>query len=194
MTHTEDPPDGISPSPNVWVEARSIDSGARPPQGPLIGRPGRLTDMPFLLRQEERPEVVSLVPPWPKDRHWRAMSDPDHQYILFQDAEERVVGYVVLGGLTNGDGCLELVRMVAAPPGFGTGTAMARAVLAHAFGPLGAHRVGLSLFSDNACARRLFANVGFVLEGKLRDAVRGPRGYRSLTLMGMLRRDYQAGL
>ncbi|WP_147163647.1 GNAT family N-acetyltransferase [Pararhodospirillum oryzae] len=146
--------------------------------------------MPFVLRQEARPEVAGLLQPWAHDRHGRAMDDPDYQYVFFQDQDDRLMGYVILGGLIGSNGCIELVRLVAATPRRGIGRAMLRAIMAHVFDSLAANRLWVSLFSDNTAARHLFAGAGFVLEGKLREAVRGAEGFRSLTLMGMLAREY----
>jgi len=44
-------------------------------------------------------------------------------------------------------------------------------VLAHAFGPLGLHRVSLEVFAFNARAIHVYEKVGFRHEGRMRDAL-----------------------
>jgi hypothetical protein len=41
----------------------------------------------------------------------------------------------------------------------------------HAFGGLGLHRVGLTVFSFNERAIRSYRSVGFVVEGRAREAI-----------------------
>lgn len=56
--------------------------------------------------------------------------------------------------------------------GQGHGTEVTRLALAHAFGPLDLHRVELSVFVFNPRAQRAYEKVGFVVEGRRREALR----------------------
>ncbi|ABC21356.1 GCN5-related N-acetyltransferase [Rhodospirillum rubrum ATCC 11170] len=163
-----------------------------PIEWPLTGRPGRATDLPFILRQEARPDYAPFILPWPRERHGHAMTESDHQYILFQDSGARPVGFVILAGLTNPHHAVELVRMIAVRPGLGIGKAMMEAVIDHAFSGLGANRLWLDVFSDNTRARQVYADMGFVHEGDLREGVLGANGYRTLAIMSILAREYRS--
>lgn len=55
--------------------------------------------------------------------------------------------------------------------GCGLGTETLRLVLAHAFGPLGLHRVSLEVYDFNSRAIRAYEKVGFRHEGRMRDAL-----------------------
>jgi RimJ/RimL family protein N-acetyltransferase len=44
-------------------------------------------------------------------------------------------------------------------------------MLDHAFGTLGLHRIGLSVFSFNERAIRSYKSCGFVMEGRAREAI-----------------------
>jgi len=55
--------------------------------------------------------------------------------------------------------------------GQGLGIEALRLVLAHAFGPLGLHRVSLEVFAFNARAIHVYEKVGFRHEGRMRDAL-----------------------
>lgn len=67
-------------------------------------------------------------------------------------------------------------------------------VLHFAFTPrpegLGLHRVGLDVLSINPRAYALYESLGFVREGRLRDAHRDGAWYCDTILMGMLEDDY----
>jgi RimJ/RimL family protein N-acetyltransferase len=55
--------------------------------------------------------------------------------------------------------------------GRGLGTEATRLMLDHAFRVLGLHRVALSVFAFNDRAIRSYRSVGFVVEGRSRDAI-----------------------
>ncbi len=55
--------------------------------------------------------------------------------------------------------------------GHGYGTEATRLMVDHAFGSLGLHRVALSVFAFNERAIRSYRRVGFVVEGRSREAI-----------------------
>jgi len=55
--------------------------------------------------------------------------------------------------------------------GQGLGAEALRVVLAHAFGPLGLHRVSLEVYDFNERAIHVYEKVGFRHEGRMRDAL-----------------------
>lgn len=72
--------------------------------------------------------------------------------------------------------------------GRGYGTAITRLVVEHACG-VGGHRVGLGVYDVNPRARRVYEKCGFVLEGRLRDALRWDGEWHDELLMSVLRTD-----
>ena len=59
-----------------------------------------------------------------------------------------------------------------------------------AFRDLHAHRFWLDVKAGNVRAQTLYASEGFVVEGTLREAVRGEGGYESLIVMAMLEAEF----
>ena len=55
--------------------------------------------------------------------------------------------------------------------GHGYGTEATRLMLDHAFGTLGLHRVGLSVFEFNERAIRSYRRCGFTVEGRARESI-----------------------
>ncbi len=74
--------------------------------------------------------------------------------------------------------------------GRGYGTEAIELVLGMAFGGLGLHRVGLDVLSINTRAQSMYENIGFRVEGRLRDAHRDGDGYCDAVLMGLLEEEW----
>jgi RimJ/RimL family protein N-acetyltransferase len=76
--------------------------------------------------------------------------------------------------------------------GRGYGTEAIELVLGLAFDGIGLHRVGLDVLSINARAYSLYENIGFRVEGRLRDAYRDGDGWCDAILMALLEDEYRA--
>jgi RimJ/RimL family protein N-acetyltransferase len=74
--------------------------------------------------------------------------------------------------------------------GHGYGTEATRLMLDHAFGTLRLHRVSLSVFAFNERAIRSYEKVGFVHEGRSREAIRRDGRWWDELHMSMLRDDW----
>jgi len=70
--------------------------------------------------------------------------------------------------------------------GRGYGTEAISLMLSLAFDTLGLRRVGLEVLATNSRALSLYENLGFVVEGRLRDAARDGDRWCDLVVMGIL--------
>jgi RimJ/RimL family protein N-acetyltransferase len=154
-------------------------------------RPAQKDDISFIVALEQRPEFSPFINAWPAERHVCAMSDPDYRYLMFEEYG-RTMGYAFLNGLTSANRAIQLCRIALAEPGGGHGRVACRLIMEEAFGRLGAHRLYLDLFEDNARAEHLYRSLGFVLEGVAREAERRGSEFRSLKLMSILEHEYRA--
>ncbi len=75
--------------------------------------------------------------------------------------------------------------------GKGAGEFATRELLSHAFGDMNLHRVQLSVLAGNERARRLYRKVGFVEEGRARQAAFKGGRYVDLIQMAILASDYR---
>ncbi|TRM62820.1 acyl-CoA N-acyltransferase [Schizophyllum amplum] len=76
--------------------------------------------------------------------------------------------------------------------GKGYGTEILRFMIGHAFSALGMHRLSLSVFEGNKKAHQLYKTLGFVDEGRLREANRTPEGsWEDLIYMSMLEKEWR---
>jgi RimJ/RimL family protein N-acetyltransferase len=73
--------------------------------------------------------------------------------------------------------------------GRGLGGATLRLLLDHAWRDLGLHRVYAYVFADNPRAVASYAQVGFVEEGRMREAAYIDGAWCDLLIVGVLRRD-----
>jgi RimJ/RimL family protein N-acetyltransferase len=156
----------------------------------LVLRPTTAADLDFVLAAEADEDAAPFILGASEQQHRDSLSDPDQAHLIVVDGDTPA-GFVLLAGLTDVHGGVELRRIVVAAKGRGTGRAALALVLDHAFGTLGAHRVWLDVMAHNERARHAYAAVGFVEEGVLRDALLTGSGHVSLVVMSMLRSEWR---
>lgn len=78
----------------------------------------------------------------------------------------------------------------AAAEGQGVVSRALDAVVGHAFGDLGLHRVEMRTLTTNHRSRRLAERFAFSLEGALRRAVRFPDGHRDVAVYALLSDEF----
>jgi RimJ/RimL family protein N-acetyltransferase len=76
--------------------------------------------------------------------------------------------------------------------GSGLGTALMREAVRTCFDELGLHRLQLAVYDFNTPAIACYQQVGFVIEGRLRDSLKASDGYWTAYVMAMLEDDYRA--
>ncbi|MEX0786051.1 MAG: GNAT family protein [Dehalococcoidia bacterium] len=155
-------------------------------------RPTTEDDLDFVLKTEQHEENSPFVGQWPREQHRAACNDPDAAHLIIERiGEDRPGGYVILGGLTSPDDCVELRRIAVADKGQRLGKTALQLIKRFVFEELQAHRLWFDVLEHNIRARRLYESEGFLVEGTLRDANRAGDRYESLVLMSMLEHEYQ---
>jgi RimJ/RimL family protein N-acetyltransferase len=107
---------------------------------------------------------------------------------------DRLIGTCAFSQL-DGDNGSALFHITIGEPdcwGRGYGTEATTLMLDHAFGTLGLHRVGLSVFAFNERAIRSYRNVGFVVEGRSREAIWRDGRFSDEIHMSVLAEEWQA--
>lgn len=120
-----------------------------------------------------------------RDQHDRA------DWAVLRRSDDAFLGEAVLNDLDPDNESASYRVWLAGPAvfGHGYGTETTRLVVEHALGPAGLHRLSLEVFDHNPRARHVYEKCGFVLEGRLRDALLWEgRRYDALT-MAVLRTD-----
>ncbi len=148
------------------------------------------------------PEVVRLtryqegpMNPDEVERFFRArVLGPDSLAFAIHDrASDRLIGTCALSQL-DGDNGSALYHITIGEKdcwGKGYGTEATELVLGHAFGRLGLHRIALAVFAFNERALRSYRKVGFVVEGRSRDAIWRDGRYWDEIQMSILEDDWR---
>jgi diamine N-acetyltransferase len=157
----------------------------------LTLRPAALADIGAVMAIERSPGFEFYVGRSEAAEH-RAMFDSHvHAYRLGIGKSGAVEAFAILRGLGDAHANLYLKRIAVTRPGEGMGTAFLELVLDEAFGPMGAERLYLDCFADNARAQRAYSKLGFTRDGVLRKAYRLADGTRAdLIMMAILKSEW----
>ena len=149
------------------------------------------SDLEFVVLLESDPVNLPFITPWERTQHEAAIRFPDFRHFIIEGGDGLdAVGFVILIGCRSQHQSLELKRMVINNKRAGFGRAALRVAKKVAFDDLGAHRLWLDLKADNSRAQALYDSEGFVIEGRLRDAVKSGAGFESLLVMSMLHSEF----
>lgn len=161
------------------------------PQSAFTLRPAEDADIPFIMSVEALPGYAERVGRFTAAEHREKMADRDVAYWIGSDGGEKV-GFAVLQGLQNTMRNIALHRFAVARAGRGLGQAFLTQLTAHVFMERGAERFWLDVLPHNEPARRLYARLGFLEEGLMRQALRYPDGRRAdLILMALLKEEWE---
>lgn len=104
------------------------------------------------------------------------------------------IGEVVLNELDDDNAAMNFrIALLADHLGQGFGTEATGLVLDHAFSALGLHRVSLEVYAFNPRAQRSYEKAGFIVEGRLRDALRWDGEWVDAIVMSVLSTDPRPG-
>jgi RimJ/RimL family protein N-acetyltransferase len=103
----------------------------------------------------------------------RALGTDSLAMAIHLRAGDRLIGTCALSQLDadNGSALFHITIGETDAWGHGYGTEATRLIVGHAFDVLGLHRIGLSVFAFNERAIRSYRSVGFVVEGRAREAI-----------------------
>jgi len=153
-------------------------------------RPATASDIPIIMELERLDSYEPLVGRWEADQHAAEIGNPSTRYLVAREGKE-IVAFAILQGVTAPNACIPLRRIIARNPEHGVGSKFLGSVLDICFGELAAHRVELLVHLANERARRVYARIGFVEEGILRDLHRNKDGsFRSMRLMSILKPEW----
>lgn len=138
--------------------------------------------------------------PWsiPEEKAWldRVMrnEDPHSAQFVVETSDGEYVGSAGLVHIDPRNRCAEAGIVLGRPEewGRGLGTDAMKALLKHGFEELNLHRIGLRVYSFNERAIRSYAKLGFVEEGRLRQAMFRHGAWHDVLLMAILADEYFA--
>lgn len=122
----------------------------------------------------------------------RIVADETRTDWLIIAPDQTIIGEVVINEFDSETNSANFRMAIFKPDylGQGIGTWAIGEVLTHAFEERQLNRLSLEVFSFNPRAQKAYQKAGFIEEGRLREAVKGPEGYADIILMAMLRSDW----
>ena len=153
------------------------------------------------LNDPEVGEVLGFVRPFGEDgaRRFLEGAASDSRQVgcgIALRRSDRLVGMIALHHISDQRRSAALGIAIGPPSmrGRGVGTEATRLVLAYAFETLNLNRVWLHAMASSHAARRVYANLGFVHEGVLREEAWRAGRHEDFVVMGLLRAEWEAGL
>lgn len=126
-------------------------------------------------------------------RDWLASlpgRDDRADWAVVRTEDDRQLGEVVLNDLDADNASMGFrIALGGDVVGQGYGTEAARAVVAHGLEVIGLHRIELEVYAFNPRALRSYVKVGFVEEGRRRDALRWDGEWVDAITMAILATD-----
>lgn len=154
-------------------------------------RPTQETDLDFVLAVESADDNRPYIGQWSREQHHAVLTDPDHRcYIVERSPDQTRVGYVIFQGLTDPNRTVQIRRIAITDKGKGYGRQTLQQAKQLAFQTFNTHRLWLDVKTYNPRAQHLYQSEGFVVEGTLRDCIKMGDRFESLTIMSILRHEY----
>lgn len=149
-----------------------------------------LEDLDTILAMETSPENAPYIRHWEQNQHAAAISDPNiaHLKIVLGN---KIVGYVILVGITNPDRSIEFKRIVVEQKGYGFGRQAIRLVKDMVFNRFQVHRLWLEVMAHNTRAYALYLSEGFTEEGIHRESLKQEGCFIDLKVMSILEQEYR---
>lgn len=127
-------------------------------------------------------------------RGWLAKlpgADDRADWAIIRTDDQKVIGEVVLNDLDADNESMNYRISLYGSTfyGQGYGTEAGRAVINFGLGVLGLHRISLGVYDFNERALASYARLGFVLEGRLRDALHWDGSWHDELIMSVLATD-----
>jgi RimJ/RimL family protein N-acetyltransferase len=140
----------------------------------------RLTDVAHVSQTEQEAWFASL-----------SSSRTTRRYVARRREDDAFVGVFRVDRIDLANrNALVGADVVAAMRRQGFAAEMFSYMLAHLFGQMGLHRVGLVTLATNVEAIALYRKLGFVEEGREREAIFRDGGFQDLIAMGLLAADW----
>jgi RimJ/RimL family protein N-acetyltransferase len=122
----------------------------------------------------------------------RELSKTDDSFAIHIRGEEEPIGVISLMNKSEANESAELSVIVGHQDDRhrGYGTEAIDRLLRYAFEELGLNRIGLSVFEFNEEAISAYEKIGFVVEGRFRQAIKRRSGFHDAILMSILKSEW----
>ena len=135
---------------------------------------------------ESKPVTMKQQYEW-----FKGLKDSKDIRFIVADDDDNALGTCIICEVDNNNKNCEIgIKLARSAQGKGIGTEAIKRAVDYAFRHLNMHRIYARILEDNIASRKLFEKIGFVFEGKQRQAVFKNGKYNDLCLYGLLEEDY----
>lgn len=150
------------------------------------------SDLSYVIDAENDKENTPYIGSWSFEQHLYSLTNPDMRHLIIEDQDGNRVGYAILTGLTDSNKAICIKRVTIQEKGKGYGKETLRLVIEWAFEHTETHRLSLDVKDFNSRPRHVYEAAGFIFEGTLRDCIYNGTRYESLSVMSILRDEYES--
>lgn len=154
-------------------------------------RKTEVIDLNFVVETETEQANRPYIGQWTYEQHQEALTNKDVAHFIIENKQGEQVGYVILTGLSDTNQALCIKRITIKIKGHGYGKEAMRLIIKWVFENTETHRLWLDVKDFNYRARHVYESVGFILEGTLRDCLLNGDRFESLSVMSILRSEYE---
>ena len=154
-------------------------------------RPATPADFGFIRSLVQSPDYALYLTDEDEAALQTYATEPESRLLIWQTDRLDQAGFALYCQVGHRSKTLELRRLALTEVGRGNGVAFVKALVDHGFDQLGAEKIWLDTSENNLRAQKVYGQVGFTLEGRLRLHDYCPpleRNFDTL-LYGLLRRE-----
>lgn len=148
-------------------------------------------DLVKILEMEKDFENQEFIEPYNLERHKEVIQKRDEVHLSIFDENSKLIGFIILAGLTSENKSIEFKRIVISKKGKGYGTKAIELIKQKCFQEYNCNRLWLDVFDFNKRAIHVYKNLGFNKEGVLRECIKTNQGFKNLVIMSILESEYK---
>lgn len=148
-------------------------------------------DIDIILSIEADKENALFITQNTYKEHLDLISNTDIEHLILKTKDDKLIGFVILAGISDKNKSIEFRRIVIKEKGKGFGRLAIKKIKRYCFTKLKCHRLWLDVLENNKRARHLYQSEGFIEEGKLRDCLFIENKFQSLIIMSILKDEYK---
>lgn len=149
-------------------------------------------DIEYIKKTERDDENRKFITTWTTQQHADAINSNDKtEFIIYNAQNHSPIGFTLILNINTPHKNILIKRLVITEKNKGHGRQTLELLKKWAFKEMNAHRLWLEVKDFNLKAKHLYESVGFVEEGKMREAVKEEDGsYSSLFILSVLENEY----
>lgn len=153
-----------------------------------------ISDLPFVVAIENNPQNTPYISQWLYEEHFSSLLNDNIHHCIITNSVGDKVGYVIITGFSDENRAIYIKRIAIEEKNRGYGKEALKLITKWVFEQTNTHRLWLDVIQTNMRAIHVYKSVGFTYEGTLRDCTIKNGSFISLSVMSMLKHEYNQNL